>query len=326
MDEVACEGARLYSCGSFTEARAFLERQMRSGLSGGERLWLMLFAVYEESGNRNLFDKLAQDFAIRFNTSKPAWRGPSAPPVHAMQITSGNPSVSLTGRISSESAPQFDRLRVLADRKGSLQIDFSKLKGMDPAGCTMLLAFLHEVRKRGDDSLITGDNSMLHALAKATQLGARDVPDALWLLRLELLQWHGRQEEFERVGRDYADTFSVTPPSFESIVRGGTVPRSALEMPAAQLATIAAPVEIEGFSHSFFEELENFAVTRSLVQVNLSGLKRIDFWATARLLGIATQLKTAGKCLELLGPNILVAEWLEAMGLSTVVRIVPRRL
>lgn len=317
VNQAAGEAARLWARGGRTEARIFLERQLRSEWSEGERLWLMLLALYEETGERNLFGKLAQDFAIRFKRSSPVWRGPSVPHVDAMQDRGGAP-VTIGGRLSSESAPQIDRLRALADSNHHLQMDFSRLKGMDPAGCEMLLALLQRIRKRGGDSSISGDGTMLQALAKVTRLGARDVPEALWKLHLELLQWQGRQAEFGRVGRDYADTFSASPPSYESIVPGGAAPDS-------QPGAFATPAEIEGFGHSFFEELARYAATRSLVQVNLSGLTRIDFWATARLVGTATQLKAATVRLELLWPNVLVAEWLTVMGVGAIAAVVHRR-
>jgi anti-anti-sigma regulatory factor len=303
-DQAAGEAARLYAGGNRSGTRAHLEHLVHAEFSDSERLWRMLLALHEETGERRLFDEVAQSFAIRFKHPVPAWQE-HAPSARAF--------VSLAGRVSAQSAPEIDRVRAAVDGYRDLHLDLSKLKGIDPAGCAMLLSFLQAVRERGGDSIISGDGKMALALAKVTQSGARHVAAEIWLLRLELLRWHGRQAEFEKVGKDYAATFGTSPHSHELIA------------PVNRCATFFTPGEVEGFNHFVFEELRTYAASRTLVQVDLSGLKRIDFWAAMHLVGFAAQLKTEGKRLELLGPNPLVSEWLEALGLTAVASILSRR-
>jgi anti-anti-sigma regulatory factor len=303
-DQAAGEAARLYAGGNRAGTRAYLERLVHAEFSDSERLWRMLLALHEQAGERRLFDEAAQDFAIRFKQPVQAWQE------HA---PSARTFVSLAGRASAQSAPEIARVRAAVDEYRDLHLDLSKLKGIDPAGCAMLLSFLQAIRERGGDSIISGDGKMALALAKVTRSGARHVAAEIWLLRLELLRWHGRQAEFEKVGKDYAITFGTSPLSHELIA------------PINQCATFVTPGEIEGFNHFIFEELRTYSASRSVVQVDLSGLKRIDFWAAMHLIGFATQLNAEGKRLEFSAPNALVSEWLEALGLSAVASVVPRR-
>ncbi len=264
----------------------------------------MLLALHEETGEPRLFGKTAQDFADRFQRPLPVWRG---------HVPSARTFVSFSGRVSARSAPEIDRVRAAVYGHRNLHLDLSKLTGADPAGCVMLLSLLKTIREHGGDSIVSGDDAMARALASVTRSGARDVAAEIWLLRMELLRWHDRRAEFEKVRNDYAATFGASPLMHELIA------------PASWRETFAALGEIEGFNHFVFEELTIYSATRSLVQVDLSGLKRIDFWAATHLVGIANQLTAEGKRLELLEANPLVSEWLDALGLNAAASIVPRR-
>jgi len=317
------EAAFLYSNGKVAEARERLEREVKAAPNGNERIWLMLLDLYQETGERTLFDQLALEFVVRCERSAPSWYTPSAAPVDAMLRTGGGAYVSLTGRLSADSQADIDRIRAVAEKNRLLRIDFSKLRGMDAAGCGMLHGLLQSIRRRGGDAMFSGESALLGALSKTAQPGASGVDPMLWMLRLELLQWQGRQQEFEQVALDYAVTYEISPPSFEPLV--------AVKSPASGVGTAApkdvlvAPGEITGEDSVFFKELDAFAETRTLVHVDLSGLRRMDFVAAGGLLNTVIRLDEAGKQLELQRPNALVTALLDMVGVTALAKVVPRR-
>lgn len=316
------EAAFLFSDGQIAAARARLEKEVKTPAGGDERLWLMLLDLYQEIGERKAFDQLALEFVVRFERSAPSWRAQSTP-VDAMLRTGGGAYVSLTGRLSAESKPDLDRIRAVAAKNRMLRIDFSKLRGMDAAGCGMLHGLLQSIRRQGGDAMFSGESALLGALSKAAQPGARGVDPILWLLRLELLQWQGRQQEFDQVALEYALTYEISPPSFELL--GTSQTPSAAAATGAPRDALVAPGEITGEAAPFFRQLDDYAETRTLVQLDLSGLKRIDVVAAGYLLNTAIRLDEAGKRLELQRPSALVTALLDMVGITELATVVPRR-
>ncbi len=320
------EAAILYANGQAGEAKARLMHAIQFETLGAnvERVWMMLLDLHQELGEEAAFDALALEFAVRFERSAPAWRGRS--PVHdPLSQTSGGSVVSLTGRLSAASASQVSKLRELATRSRLLRIDFSKLKGADAEGCKLLLALLQAIRKSGGDAMFSGESVLLGALIAGTPPGDRSVDAALWLLRLELLQWQGGQSEFEDVALAYAVTYEVSPPSFESKNAGGAAANGAGAVPASAAGVVRAPREIAGQAEPFFRKIIDAAGGRASVQVDCAELKRMDFVSAGNLLNVATRLQSDGKKLELRQVNTLVAALLEVMGITEFASLTPRR-
>ena len=317
------EAAFLYSNGQIDKARERLEREVKSGSKGDQRLWLMLLDLYQETGERKLFDELALEFVVRCERSAPSWRAQSAAPVDEMLRTGGGAYVSLTGKLSADSKPDLDRIRAVAAKNRLLRIDFSKLRGMDAAGCGMLHGLLQSIRHQGGDAMFSGESALLGALSKTALPGASAVDPMLWMLRMEFLQWQGRQQEFEQVALDYAITYEISPPSFDW--RAAAKPSVTAAKRGAPRDVLVALGEITGEASVFFKELDVFAETRTLVHVDMSGLKRIDFVAAGSLLNTAFRLNEAGKQLELQQPNALVTALLDMVGVTELAKVVPRR-
>jgi anti-anti-sigma regulatory factor len=319
------EAAILYANGQAGEAKARLLRAIEFEALGSsvERVWRMLLDLHQELGEQAAFDARALDFAVMFERSAPAWRECSQGRDPLSQ-TSGGSVGSLTGRLSAASAPQVTRLRELAGKSGLLRVDFSKLKGADAEGCKLLLSLLQSIRQRGGDAMFSGESVLLDALTAGTPSGDRRVDPALWLLRLEILQWQGRQSDFEDVALAYAVTYEVSPPSYEprprrTVAASGTGASQTIE------GVVRAPSEISGQADAFFRKIIDAANERASVQVDCSELKRMDFVSAGNLLNIATRMKSDGKQLELRQVNTLVAALLEVMGVAEFASLSLRR-
>ncbi len=321
------EAAILYANGQLPETLACLNQAVDGGCAE-ERAWRMLLDLHQVAGERARFEHLALEYAKRFERSAPTWREPVADAVArlatpaAPATPTGAELLALSGRLSAASAPELQKLRALADKSGGnvrAGIDFSRLAGADATGCRMLLDVLQALRKRGVAALFSGEATLLSGLAQATRQGARKTDPALWLLRMEILQWLGRQEEFEATALDYAVTFEVSPPSFEPH------PAPAASLAQAPRVMLGAPAEIAGDGQAFMREIEAWAASHDEVCIDLGDTRRIGFVAAGSLLNLLTKLRGQGKAVQLEQPNALVAALLELMGLSEVATIRPRR-
>ena len=66
------------------------------------------------------------------------------------------------------------------------------------------------------DIYLTGDARVLQLVRDAAKAGDKSVDVAMWLLLLDLYQMLGMQNEFEEAAVDYAVTYEVSPPSWET--------------------------------------------------------------------------------------------------------------
>lgn len=318
------EAAILYANGNSAEAKAHLMKLLRQEQSGAERIWLMLLDLHQALDEKREFDARALEYALRFHRSAPAWRGADAPSPESMMLrTGGGAYVSLTGKLSAESAPQLEKVLAIAEKNRMLRIDFSKLQGADGPGCQGLLELLQSIRRRGGEAMFSGESVLLGALANATRSGARDVERSLWLLRLEILQWQGRQKEFEEVALGYAVTYEVSPPSFDALAKPEAVKTSADA--GDEDGVLKVPRQLIASDESFLGRIEQEAVTRERVVLDCALTDRVDFATAGKLLNLASNLALHGKRLEVRQPNALVAALFDLAGVSAQADIVARK-
>jgi anti-anti-sigma regulatory factor len=295
-------------------------RQERSGVA---RVWQMLLDLHQVLGEKREFDARALEYALRFHRPAPVWRGGDAPREDsAMLRTGGGAYVSLTGKLSAESAPQLETILAIADKNRMLRIDFSKLQGADGPGCKGLLDLLQTMRRRGAEAMFTGESVLLGALANATRPGARGVDRSLWLLRLEILQWQGRRKEFDQVALDYASTCEVSPPVYETPAKQESVPPASAD---ASDGALKVPKQLIESDEEFLGKIERAAGTRARVVLDCAQTDRLDFATAGKLLNLATNLALHGKQLELRHPNALVAALLDVAGVSAHADVVARK-
>lgn len=320
------EPAILHANGESAEAKARLLKSVRQehprALS--ERMWLMLLDLNQVLDEKKEFEARALEFALKFQRSAPAWQAASEGGPASMTSTGGGAYVSLTGKLSAESAPHMEKVRAVAEKNRMLRLDFSKLQGADGAGCRILLELLQGIRKRGGEAMFTGESVLLGALANANKPGAKEVDQALWLLRLELLQWQGRQQEFDDVALDYAVTYEVSPPSFETRAKPAVAGAPKAAEPQSTDA-LPAPRDFVDGGAGVLKQLVLASVSRPLVALDFSGTARVDFATAGALLDFAAKLAGQGKRLELRYPSALVQALFDVIGVTAQAAIVARK-
>ena len=322
------DAALLHANGQAAAAKARLVKALDGELAAAvlERGWLMLLELHQVLGERAPFEERSIAFAEKFLRSAPAWRNTATQPVSPMLQTGGGAFVSLTGKLSAESAAQMQKVRELALRNRALRLDFAKLQGADGPGCRVLIDLLRATRRAGVDLVLNGESMLLGALARATRAGAKDVDPGLWLLRLEILQAQGRQEEFDALALDYAVTFEESPPSFEPLAARPVAPPAAPApaSPGAQGEEIELPVELAGPVGELLQRIELASALQDRVTLDCARNTRIDVAAAGALRPLAERLAAAGKPVEFRHPTALVSALLEATGVSPPAKVLER--
>jgi anti-anti-sigma regulatory factor len=324
------EAAILYANGQSEEARARAQKALDGEDLGSWKLqmWLMLFDVLQVLGRKAEFEEKALDFVVKFERSPPVWV--DAPTAAVRQNpnlrTGGLAAISLTGVLGAASAAAFEQLKKAAERQPKLRLDFAKLQGVEPAGCTLLRDALRAFKAAKKDVYLTGEARAFQLLRDAAKAGDKSVDVAMWLLLLDLYQMLGLQNEFEEAAVDYAVTYEVSPPSWET-----PPPRpKPLEMSQPMAVgegddAFLVVGEVAGQSDQLFTDITTYAGGANPVTLDFAAAKRIDFVNAGRLLNVLEKQRAVGKEIVVRGAGEMIIALFAVMGITKIARIIPRK-
>ncbi len=337
------EAAILYANGQPLPAVAVLADAVKSDTSNNanSQPWAMLFELYQVLGKRAEFENLAIDYAVRFETSAPAWSESAAAAAPAPPASPAHPSrttVAFKGLLGTGIVPQLDQLKRMAQKSRVLHLDFTQITSTDEVGADLILRVFAAFQKSNHEVIIEGAANLAERLLASIEVGRRDASNAAWMLLLEMYRVLGRQAAFEETSIDYCVTYEVSPPSWEApstkFKLGDSVPtepEEALDSPlpevvALPLDTIALAGDLLGKAEAELLRLTNFAAEHRRIVVDCSKLRRVDFTAAGVLLNWAVGAQGASKAIEFREVSNLVAALLIVMGLHEVAQIERRKL
>jgi len=337
------EAAILYANGQPLPAVAVLVEAVKSdtGAHANSQAWSMLFELYQVLGKRAEFENLAIDYAVRFETSAPAWSdnpAPAAAPPAQVAPPPGRSTVVFKGVLGTNVVPQLDQLKRLAQKSPVLHLDFSQITGADTSGADLILRVFAAFQKSNHEVIIEGAASLAERLLACIEVGRRDPSNAIWMLLLEMYRVLGRQAAFEETSIDYCVTYEVSPPSWEAPSTKFKIGESALpavvepadepqpEVVEMPVDTMALAGDLLGKAEPELTRLTNFAAEHRRIVVDCSKLRRVDFTAAGVLLNWAVGAQSMSKAIEFRDVSNLVAALLVVMGLHEVAQIERRKL
>ncbi|HEX4797970.1 MAG TPA: STAS domain-containing protein [Burkholderiales bacterium] len=320
------EAAIFFANGQVVQALAALSRAVREEDLGASALqaWLMLFDLYQHLGMSAEFEALAMEFAVKFERSPPVWieTGPRSDPA---LVTGGIGYCALSGTLSEASAPELQKLRDIAEKLHTVRMDCAKLQGLDAPGCRLLRETLTSIRGAGREVMITGETQLLGLLDEPCQVGKTETDDALWALLLEVYRILKLKDMFEETAVNYAVTFEVSPPSWDS-QPSARPKRAAVERPVeAEDRALALSGDVTGASEALAQQLQDWAAANAMLVIDMSRAKRVDFVTAGLMLKVLSRLHQDGTTIQIRGANALIHALFAVMGIGKVARIVPRK-
>jgi len=323
------EAAMLYASDRANEAITLLKSYLADA-EAGDAQWRMLFDLYRMTRQRDAFEQLALDYAVKCETSPPVWvdavtAKPSGKSTAADAAKSSGQLFSLKGSLDETSA---DRIALLqsAAAQGAIQLDLSGINAITATGSQLLKdALAHLQKNRAQLQIASG--ALISLLQQHTRDAGLHEP-AHWLLLLQLYQVQGKQAEFEDLAVDYAVRFEVSPPSWET---PGKVAQSIAPLAPAEAAEDASTHGfsmhgvINGGSAALFEEFRAFAATCSDVELDLTDVQRVEFASVNLFMDALMSLLQAGKRVRIVGGNEMVNVVLIVMGVDQMAEVVRRK-
>ena len=315
----------LFANGQVEQALATLSRAVRDEELGGFALqgWLMLFDLYQHLGMAAEFEVLALKFTVRFERSPPMWlearehRDTVLAPVDI-----GN--FALSGVLSKASAPELEKLRSIAVARKALRVECGKLDGFDGPGCGLLRDALFSLRESGKEVLLSEEARFLRLLEDACRPKRIETDSAVWALLFEIYRTLDFKDRFEEAAVNFAVTFEVSPPSWES-KRGAEAKRAVLARPleAADQA-LAFSGELVGASDALAEQLRDWAAANNMLVIDISRVRRVDFVTAGLIFKVLSKLSKDGTTIQIRGASELIHALFRVMGIDKVARIIPR--
>jgi len=310
------EAAILYASGQSDMA----ERLLRETLEAGDRrAWHMLFDLYGIQNREKEFEKLAMDYAVRFESSPPVWQkiGAGADAAASPQQDQAA-SLALPGLLDNAAAATL-RQGIADTPKGAVvRIDFSRIEMVDETGaseCTQILAAARKAKRKLQVSGVDRFVALLLDLNRATHSRA-----VHWLLLLELYQTLGQMDNFENLAVDYAVRFEVSPPSW-SEVQAAVVVQSAPAESNDEALRLSG--EITPANDAALQQFSSYAADRTEVLVDLAQVTRVDYGSVSQLISVLMHCLGSGKSITLRGHNALIHELFRVMGIDQLAHLVP---
>lgn len=312
------DAALRFASGHAAKARELLEQGVQTDHDTkiSPLAWLALFDLQQRAGDKAAFDQFALKYVVQFERSAPAWEA-AEKPQGGPRLAGGY--VGLTGKLGAGVAAQLEGLkRAMAKQRSEVRLDFMSVTGFDDEGARLLAAALGEARRRKFAVQLQRVEKLRPLLDAAVKKG-RDGGEGAWLLSLELLQWANAHAAFEDRAVEYAVTFELSPPSWEPPVNAEA---PAPEAPAAEAAPPAEGDVLQwsgvlaGSAVPQLGRLSEFAPGRTVVQVDMSEVERIDFVCAGALLNTINRIEAQRKSVQIIGATPIVRVLLLLIGIS----------
>jgi anti-anti-sigma regulatory factor len=323
------EAAMLYASDRANDAITLLKTYLASE-QAGDAQWLMLFDLYRMTRQREAFDRLALDYAVKRETSPPVWvdvviTKQSGKNTSTDATKSSGQLFSLKGSLDETSADRISLLQSAAGQ-GAIQLDLSGISTISPVGSRLLKdALAHLQKNRAQLQIASG--ALISLLQQHIGDAEEDEP-AYWLLLLQLYQVQGKQDDFEDLAVDYAVRFEVSPPSWET---PAAVAQSIAPLETSNIAEVGAGNVfamhgiINGGSAARFDEFRAFAARHQEVELDLADVQRIEFASVNLFMEAFMSLLQEGKRVRIVGGNEMVNVVLIVMGVDEMAEVVRPR-
>lgn len=327
------QAAILFANGANQAVAPILQAELKE-IRGKRHLetWLMLFELYQQTGDRAAHEILGLEFVLEFEKTPPIWLERKAISPHK-KPDAGNICTFGAALTATTQDSELHTFRSMAARMESLRLDFSRVREIDSMAAAEILAIWQISRKMAAPRQILGAETFGQLLQGKIETGRRNPAEApFWLLLIELYQAIGLQEGFENLAVDYAITFEVSPPSWDDRL---APPKAEPEIPVQE----AGHAEKSSQDGLFLQGDINTEHPQALVEIrdyaqntagelvlNFEEVDRVDFESAGQFLNLFMAFLQQGRSVRIVQVNALVFALLRLMGIADLVSIERRKI
>ncbi len=240
---------------------------------------------------------------MKFERSAPAWIEIGERPDPAL-ATGGIGYFALSGMLTGASALELEKLRNTPGQ--TVRIDCGRLLGLDGPGCSLLREALLSVHEAGKEVMLSGESRLLAFLERFCQAGKIETDAAAWALLFDVYRTLDLKDKFEEAAVNYAVTFEVSPPSWES--QTGAQARGSTVLPPVEATDQALILsgELIGAGETLAKELQDWAGANKMLVIDMSRATRVDLATAGVMLKVLSALEESGVAIQVRGANELI--------------------
>lgn len=318
-------------------------------------LWHAALDLCRASGDEETFEPLAIDYAAHFGKSAPLWT--SLPAQLGMAPLQGSTVAQPTARKGQWQSPaglttsSITALQAAIGRASPpWAMSWQRLHSIDEAALPALTQLLHSwAEQKGGQFVWSHAGVLLQLLQRQTVLEKRDISPQWWLLRMAVLRFVHRMEEYEQVALDYCITYEVSPPQWQEplhqclVEEEGEVDMTTLQdssllsgMDGGKSDAAAGPLQLPMLGDGLFGILEGdvqepldaieakAGSAPGAIDVDCSLLIRLDFVAAGGLLNWAAAMQERGYSLRFVNLHQLTAAFMHVIGVQEHAKLMLR--
>lgn len=286
-----------------------------------QRTWHMLFDLFRLQSREKDFEKLALDYALRFETSPPVWKGVKK--AQAPVVETQAASASLPSLLDAKACSNLRTELAQAPHNATIRLDFSRIEMVDEAGASQCAEILANSQKVKHKFQVSGVDRLIQLLQDLNR--AKHTRAAHWLLLLELFQLLGREDEFEDLAVNYAVQFEVSPPSWIKTAAAQVV-QAPDPIPEASDDALALSGEISNNNEAAFDQMRTYAADHSAIVLDLAQVTRVDYASVGSLIGLLMQWLGEGKTITLRGHHTFIHELFRIMNIDQLAQLQPAKI
>ena len=188
-------------------------------------------------------------------------------------------------------------------------------------------AYFVTICTHGRECLLGSPKVLADILVKKVEMGERR-DEAMWMVLLDLYQMIGDQNAFEDAAVNYAVTFEVSPPSFDTKAISSNAEsdtETSLDIHADAPKGFALRGQLIGASAADFAGIDALAAADGSIEIDASTLVRIDGASADQLRAKLESLKQAGRSVELKNLSPLTRIFLMVRYFAAVAKLVARK-
>lgn len=295
-------------------------------------LWHAVLDLCRATGDEASFEPLAIDYAAHFGRSAPLWRSMPAQLGLAPLIGAASEVARRGLQWSCPALLTLGAVQALhsAQRSGAQPwcMSWGRLQSIQEPALPVLTRMLDGWAEAPGQFVWSDAGRLLAQLEQATPVGQSAQSPAWWKLRMAVLRFIDRSEDYEQVALDYCITYEVSPPSWTApachcaVQEDGEVDVSALpeSSPVDASGQANAPRRglyglLEGDPSAQLAALSAQAQPGQPLAVCCEHLIRLDFVAAGAVLNWAADMQAQGYTLRFTQLHRLVAVFFQVIGI-----------
>jgi ABC-type transporter Mla MlaB component len=326
LTSIAETAGMAFAGGNYDEAQAILTQHLNETKGATEKIiWHLLIDLYQIQKSKPQFEKVADFYAKKFNTSPPSWKETED---ENKNVFSGRNVMVLDGILRQEIEDKVKDFLKITKTQKVCKIECSRvdIERSEIVGLTLWLETMRQVRKFQAQATLMGETGIVAQLTQkidAVRDGASQMDQIYWLLKLELLQWQGKEAEFEDLAFEFASTYDVSPPGYDA---SGVMQIEAGISDAhdARLPPKAPAILTEGALNTWMDAIDKWAANNEegAIEVHFGHVERISFEAVGFWSSWAHQNQKTAKRLRVIQANNWVVVLMNMVNLLQTIKVI----